>query len=145
LPSPLPPLTKALLLYLAASLAQDVLLTTLQPARHANVCKDVLAYIHQHFSEKLTVPQIAAAVGISPTYFSAFFEAHFFQRFSEYLCNHRLEEAGRLLISTSLSVTEIALATGFSSGSHFIRRFREKHGTTPLAFRRKHRSPRGGA
>lgn len=128
-------LTKALLIQLIAHLAQAEALVPLQPAKHDDTCKQILLYIQQHYAEKITVPGIAQAVAISPTYFSAFFAKHFFCRFSEYLRRYRIEQACTLLARTTLPVTEIALATGFSSASHFIQIFREEKGTTPLAYR----------
>lgn len=131
-------MTKALLLQVIAQLAQSDMFLPLQPTRHGDICKEILTFIHQHYMEKLTVPDVAAAVGISPTYFSTFFAEHFFQHFAEYLRGYRIEQACAMLVSTSMSVTEIALATGFNSGSHFICHFRKFRGITPLAYRKKH-------
>lgn len=131
-------MTKALLLQCIARLAQEDAFISLRPTRQGDVCKEILNFIHGHYMEKLTVSDVAAAVGISPTYFSAFFAEHFFQHFAEYLRNYRMEQACAMLIDTSMSVTEIALATGFSSGSHFIHHFRRSRGITPLAYRKEH-------
>lgn len=130
-------MTKALLLQFIAQLAQADAFIPLRPTKHGNICKEILNFIHQHYMERLTVPDVAAAVGISPTYFSTFFAEHFSQHFAEYLRGYRIEQACTMLVSTSMSITEIALATGFSSGSHFIRHFRKARGITPLAYRKK--------
>ncbi len=129
--------TKALLLQWIARLTQKDALVPTHPSKQGDVCKKILTYIEQHFADPLTVPEVAAVVGISPTYFSAFFTEHFSQHFGEYLRNIRIEQACALLLSTSASVTEIALATGFSSGSHFIHHFRQEIGMTPLAYRKR--------
>ncbi len=128
--------TKALLLLLIVQLTQTDAFVPLRPTRHSDLCKEILTYIHQHYMEKLTVSDVATAVGISPTYFSTFFAQHFFQHFSEYLRCYRIEQACALLASTSMTVTDVALATGFSSGSHFIRQFRMVKGVTPFAYRK---------
>lgn len=130
-------ITKSLLLQFIAQLAQADAFVPLRPTRHGDICKEILNFIHLHYMEKLTVPEVAAAVGISPTYFSTFFSEHFFQHFAEYLRGYRIEQACTMLVSTSMSITEIALATGFSSGSHFICHFRKARGITPLAYRKK--------
>ena len=48
----------------------------------------------------------------------------------------RLERAKNLLSQSSLSITEIALATGFCSSAHFAKTFRQKFGSPPSSFRR---------
>lgn len=128
--------TKALLVQLIGWLVQQEALIPLQPDRHDDVCKQILLYIRQHYMEKITVPMIAQAAAIAPTYFSAFFAKHFCRSFSEYLCSYRIEQACVMLRNTDRTVTEIGLATGFGSGSSFIQKFRKEKGTTPLAYRK---------
>jgi AraC-like DNA-binding protein len=129
-------MTKALLLQIIVILIQKNALITLQPTKHDKTCKEILTYIQQHYAEKLTVSKIATTVGVSPTYFSTFFAEHFHVQFSEYLRNYRIEQSCVMLLCSDLSVTEIALANGFHSGSHFIRHFRRLKGTTPLNYRK---------
>jgi AraC family transcriptional regulator len=59
-----------------------------------------------------------------------------------YLIRLRLEKATELLRDTSLSITEVALATGFASGQHLSRVFRRYRGETPSQCRA---SAAGGA
>jgi AraC-like DNA-binding protein len=54
-----------------------------------------------------------------------------------YLERRRLDEARRLLISTSMSVTSIAVELGYSSSQHFAARFRRATGRTPSDCRRE--------
>lgn len=132
--------TKALLLQWIVKLAQEDSFVPMRPSKQSDVCKEILAYIGRHYAEHLDVSAVATAVGISPTYFSAFFTEHFSQHFSEYLRSIRIEQACALLLDTSMSVTEIALAVGFNSGSHFICHFRRAMGMTPLAYRKKNQT-----
>ena len=131
--------TKALLLQWIAQLAQADAFVSMQPTKQGNICKEILTYIRQNYAEPLTVPKVASAVGISPTYFSSFFTEHFSQHFGDYLRSIRIEQACALLLDTSMSVTEVALAVGFSTGSHFIHHFRQTMGMTPLAYRKRNR------
>jgi AraC-like DNA-binding protein len=48
-----------------------------------------------------------------------------------YIVEQRLERAKKLLLETKLPLTDIATATGFTDTSHFIKRFKQKYGTTP--------------
>ncbi len=136
--------TKALLLQLVLQFVEADALVPLRPAKDGDICKKILTYIHQHYMEKLTVPDVAAAVGISPTYFSTFFVQHFFQHFSEYLRSYRIEQACAMLANTSMAVTDVALAAGFCSGSHFIRHFRDARGMTPYAYRKMYEAGKAG-
>lgn len=129
-------LTKALLLQLISRLAQADAFVRLLPARHDDICKRILTYVHEHYAEKITVRDAAEAAAISPTYFSAFFLKHFFMTFTDYLRHYRIEQVCAMLKHTSLSVTEIALAAGFNSASHMIQHFRRAKGITPLMYRR---------
>jgi AraC-like DNA-binding protein len=128
-------LTKTYLLQLIIGLSRHQAFIVTPVLRHSDICRNILRFIQHHYSEKISVPDIAAAVGLSPTYFSAFFTQHFSQCFSDYLCTYRIAQSCLLLDSTSLSVTEVALAVGFSSGSYFIQCFRRVKGITPAAYR----------
>lgn len=71
--------TKALLLQLIVQLTQTNAFVPLRPTKHSDLCKKILTYIHQHYMEKLTVPDVAAAVGISQP-ISALFLYNIFMR-----------------------------------------------------------------
>jgi len=130
-------MTKALLLQLIGTFAQQNAFVPLYPTKQTDVCKQILTYIHQHYMQKITTAEISAAVGISPTYFSTFFANNFLQNFSEYLNQYRIEQACNLLANSTLTITDIALETGFCSSSHFIQHFREAKGITPYAYRKQ--------
>ena len=127
--------TKALLLQMIAQISQQNAFMQHHSAKQNDVCKEIIQYIQQHYSEALTISQIATAVGISPTYFSAYFTEHFDQSFSEYMRSLRCNKACALLKGTTLSIAEVALSVGFGSSSHFIRNFRKTMGMTPLVYR----------
>ncbi len=53
-----------------------------------------------------------------------------------YVLGRRIERAKDLLADTSLSITDVALACGFSSSAHFATAFRQAQGATPSSYRR---------
>ena len=130
-------MTNALLLQLIGTLAQADAFVPLCPTKQTDVCKKILTYIHQNYMKKITTAEIATAVGISPTYFSTFFANNFLQNFSEYLNQYRIEQSCNLLANSALTVTDIALETGFCSSSHYIQHFHEVKGITPSAYRKQ--------
>ncbi len=93
-----------------------------------------LEYIDQHYAE-INEAKVAEYVNLSYSYFSKIFYKVMGKHFNDHLTAVRLHAAERLLLSGDKTVTEIALATGFCSSSHFIDRFRKAKGMTPKQYR----------
>jgi AraC family transcriptional regulator len=83
-----------------------------------------------------TVAALAELLGLSETSFIRTFKASFGTTPWQYILKMRLERSMKLLASTGISVTEIAVATGFSSPGHFSTAFTRQFGISPSAFRR---------
>ena len=97
----------------------------------------MLEYLYQNFSGKITLQQIADAANISKNEALRCFRKGMGCSPIEYLIRYRMEKAKELLIATDLTVTEIALSSGFETVSYFDRAFKKAFGTTPKAFRKK--------
>lgn len=95
-----------------------------------------LAYIREHFHEKCTLKEIAAASGRSPIYFHDVFKEIMNVTPYEYIAELRLEEAKRQLTLTDLDPAIIAEQCGYCSQSYFNFVFKKSTGMTPLHFRR---------
>jgi transcriptional regulator GlxA family with amidase domain len=78
---------------------------------------------------------IAADSGVSQRQLQRLFRRHLRMTPTQYFLKARLQRARHLLQYSTLSVTEIAIATGFASISHFTRRYTELYGRTPTAER----------
>ena len=98
--------------------------------------REGLAYIQQHFREKCTLKEIAAASGRSPIYFHDVFKEIMGVTPYEYIADLRLKEAKRQLALTDLDPAEIAEQCGYCSQSYFNFVFKKTTGMTPLHFRR---------
>lgn len=92
--------------------------------------------LRQNLSEQWTVEQMAALVGIGTTQFNE--KVKNFTGFSPitYLINIRISEAIKLLKQADISLTDIALNTGFYSSQHFSTTFKKLTGYTPSEFRK---------
>ena len=101
-----------------------------------DIIKTAINFIGDNFST-ITEEQVAKHCGITYNHFSYLFKQSIGKTFSEYILSLKLKEAEKLLISTSKSITDIALETGFSTASHFISKFKKTKGITPAQFRRK--------
>lgn len=89
-------------------------------------------------SYRLSLSDLAAVVGLSPFHFHRSFKQSFGVTPHDYLVGLRLEAAERLLETTTLSVTSIALEVGYESSQSLTRRFHAKRNMTPTAWRRLH-------
>jgi transcriptional regulator GlxA family with amidase domain len=79
----------------------------------------------------LSPAEIAQEVGISTRQLERIFGRHLNCSPKKYSVDMRLQKARHLLLQTEKPVTEIALACGFSSSTHFARVFRAQFGITP--------------
>lgn len=75
---------------------------------------------------------------ITHFYLSVIFKQNFDQTFSEYLLAYRLERGKKLLVSTGISVGEIAFQVGFNSNSYFFTAFKKREGLSPKHYREQH-------
>ena len=93
-------------------------------------------FIANNFRDDITVSDAAAMCNVSYSYFSRIFKQITKHSFSEYLNYIRITEAEKLLASTDLSMTEIAMQTGFSTSSYFIQQFKLHKHISPKQFRK---------
>lgn len=97
-----------------------------------------LHYIGNRFiSADLTRREIAAVSGVSTVVLGKLFRHHLQTTVNHYVVRLRMEEAKKLLVRTSLPITEIASKCGFAQANYFSRVFRQQTGTLPLAYRRE--------
>ena len=94
-----------------------------------------MMYLHAHVRENPTLEEVAAVAGMSSSHYSREFSRCVGRSFRDYLLLTRINAAEKLLLLTDMSVTEIALASGFATSSHFIERFKRLRGMTPSKYR----------
>ncbi len=93
-------------------------------------------YINDNFSTA-NESEAASFVNMSYSHFSRMFKRIMGKSFKEYLTAIRINAAERMLFETDMPVTEVALACGFATSSHFIDRFKRAKGVTPKQYRQK--------
>jgi len=98
----------------------------------------VVQFIEKQLAEKLSVPELAQQVGISPYHFVRLFKQTTGLTPHQYLLSRRIERARRLLEDENLSIAVIAVDTGFASQSHLTELFRREFGITPAVYRSRH-------
>nr|WP_294493978.1 AraC family transcriptional regulator [uncultured Mediterraneibacter sp.] len=97
--------------------------------------KTVLKYVEDHYTEHITIDDMAALTYYSKSHFMKFFKQHMGTGFIEYLNDYRLTMAERLLRASDSSVLEIAEKSGFDNLSYFNRVFKRKYGISPGKWR----------
>ena len=100
----------------------------------------VIEAIHEKIGERISVSTLSSIAGLSRSHFSHAFRASVGRAPHEQIVRMRIEHAMKLMAGTDVSLSEIALAAGFSDQAHFSNNFRRTIGTTPRLWRRAHQS-----
>lgn len=98
-------------------------------------------YINSNSNEPLTLEQAAAATGFSKFHYSRLFKHFTGLTFYKYLNQCRLKKAEVLLMNPNLTITDVAMMTGFNNMCTFNRVFKSHNGFTPKDFRKHRVSP----
>ena len=97
--------------------------------------RKILQFIQEHYSEDITVEDVAAQVHISRTECFRCFQKITGQSPKSYLNSYRIRQAMRQLETTDDSITAICFSCGFNNMSYFVKRFRESAGVSPGKYR----------
>lgn len=95
----------------------------------------VLDFIDLNYTEDLSLDALADMVGFSKYHFSRLFTEYTGHSFCDYINLRRIKAAESLLTNDDLSITEIAMQSGFSSIATFNRLFKSFKGCSPSEFR----------
>ena len=99
--------------------------------------RKALDYIALHFSEELSLNTVADFVYLNRDHLSRQFKKEVGVNFSEYLMDLRLKEAKKLLETTNLRISDVALRVGITNLSYFSTVFHKAFGSTPNEFRKR--------
>ena len=111
--------------------------STILKENDLKMLQKVFDYLDENFKFDITVEFIAQLCNLSYSYFSRQFKAMMGKTFTEYLNYIRITEAEKLLLSTDMNITQVALETGFSSTSYFIQQFKHFKNISPKQFKKK--------
>lgn len=90
-----------------------------------------ISYIEDNYPEKITVESIAAYVGIDRTGLYRIFKKNLNISPAQFLISYRLERAKAMMEHDNLTISEIAVSTGFFDAAHFTVAFSKKYGISP--------------
>ncbi len=92
-------------------------------------------FIEENYNRNISLEEIAKSASLSPYYFHSLFKKIYGVSPLDYLTEVRIANAKHQLLSTELSVTEVAFNCGFNSQPYFNYTFKKMVGETPLKFR----------
>jgi YesN/AraC family two-component response regulator len=95
----------------------------------------VKAYIGQHYTENISLEQIADQMHFNPNYMGHLFKQKYGIGFKEYIISMRINKAKQLLSKTNLKVYEVAEKSGYCDVPYFIKIFKKETGISPNKFR----------
>ena len=104
--------------------------------RRITQLRTVLTFFDANYHRTLTLEEIAQCVDMSPKYFCRFFKEMTHRTPMDHLNYYRIERACQQLLTSDLSITEIAYSCGFNDLSYFIKTFKRYKGTTPKKYLR---------
>ena len=109
----------------------------LKDSRSDNAVETVIEYIHGNYNKDIDNRTLAELVGYHPYYLNKLFIMAKGITLHRYVSNYRIAMAEQMLLSTTLSIDEIAMKVGFSASLSFSSCFKKKNGITPSEFRKR--------
>lgn len=106
-------------------------------SNHYEMIEDAVRYIRENLTADLSLEAIARRFSFHPIHFHKCFKASTGKTPREYVEELRINKAANLLVTTDMTLTQIAYECGFSSQSYFSYAFKRKMGMTPRAYEKK--------
>ncbi|HBG02118.1 MAG TPA: AraC family transcriptional regulator [Firmicutes bacterium] len=99
---------------------------------------NIVRFMGENYQQVLSLGELGERFFVSPAYLSRAFKRVTGLTLVEYLNTVRIKEAQRLLRESDQTVSDVALAVGFSSHTHFGRTFKQMTGLSPIMYRKSH-------
>ena len=109
--------------------------TLAAPYENDEAVNRAIHMLETRFTDAVRIEEIAAAVAMSPDWLTRLFHEVTGTTPREYLSHLRLERAKALLLTSSHTVSEVALLSGFNNAAYFARFFRKRTGVSPRDFK----------
>ena len=100
----------------------------------------IIDYVHEHYSEKITLQDIADRENLTTSYLSHLFKDHLHKSFQAFVNELRFERSVFLLKNTDMKIIDVCIESGFSDSKYLNRTFMEVFGVTPKEFRKQYRT-----
>jgi YesN/AraC family two-component response regulator len=111
------------------------LLDVVETDETTTLIRQSIYYIHQNYTDNITLEDVAENVHLNPSYFSSQFNKKTGVSFTSYVSRLRVERAKKLLKKTEMTLNDIAASLGFCSQSYFSFVFKKHVGVSPKQYR----------
>jgi len=105
-------------------------------SQNNNIISKAQLFIKSNYSRNIKLDDVAAAVYLSPNYFSSLFKKITGYTFSQYLVKKRIDAAKKFLTQSDIPIKEIVLKVGFDDYNYFNRTFKRIEGIPPAEYRK---------
>ena len=120
-----------------STIIYSILCTVEQKNTSNTIVENIKEYIEHHYSEEITNSTLAKRFNYHPYYINTVFKQLTGDTLHKYLMKYRINRSQELLLSTDLSIQQIAATCGFNNQAHFSTYFKKLNRTTPQDFRKK--------
>lgn len=96
----------------------------------------ITRYLQEHLAEEVSLSVLAEEFHLNPQYISQLFKSEIGVNFLTYFTNIRMEQAKKLLLTTSLPIAEVSEQSGYADYRVFTKVFKKSEGVTPSQYRR---------
>ena len=98
--------------------------------------RNIHQYIYEHFTEKITVKDIAGVANMTETSFCRYFKTRTLKNFTRFVNEIRISYACKLLSNTNYTVTAVCFESGFNELSYFTRQFKKIMKLSPQQYQK---------
>lgn len=103
---------------------------------HLDYTHKAMDYIELNYSRRMSIEEMAGSIGISRKYLTKLFSAQFHCSPQQYLLTYRMEKAKKLLLETTLTISEVGYSVGYPDQFAFSKAFKGYSRMSPNAFRK---------
>lgn len=100
----------------------------------------IIRYMNEHYTEDITLEKAAEHEYLSPSYLSHYFSINMGTTFFNYLTMIRMNHAVKDLLTTSLTIEQIAANNGFANSRYFVNNFKKLFGMLPRQYRNRQKN-----
>lgn len=111
-------------------------LSDLKGNKHSLLMHKAAEFIKKNYQNEITVETLSEYVQKTPNYFSHLFKKEFDMSFSEFLNKVRINEAKKLMRTTTLLAYEISEKVGYQDYKYFTQVFKKVEGYAPSEYRK---------
>jgi two-component system, response regulator YesN len=102
------------------------------------IIQTVLTYIHQNYSEDMSLKTLGHRFHINPIYLGQLFQKEVKDSFTKYLNHLRIDRAKKLLMNSHEKAGHIGKKVGYTDATYFYKQFKKYEHATPSEWRKQH-------